>query len=224
LPADVFDKPDDLVFICCSQSEMMVFSRKHETPQVSVRLGQIAFRNVTEFKYLGIIFDRKLTWRLHAEFIQRRCHARVILMKSIAGQSWGAHPVCLLVLYKSTVWSALEYVGVCFSGMSDSDCHMRRLERIQWRAGRICFGLMRSTHVMSVEVLAGLPPIRQRLSFLNERFLVSALVQPNDLLMMKLDELHRMNSNCRPEWQIVRENRILSRTYFLTEFNLDICA
>jgi hypothetical protein len=28
-----------------------------------------------------------------------------------------------------------------------------RLERIQWRAGWVGFGLMRSTHVLSVEVL-----------------------------------------------------------------------
>jgi hypothetical protein len=140
------------------------FSRKHENPYFSVRLGQTALQNVTEFKYLGIIFDRKQTWRQPAEYIQRRCHARVNFMKSIAGQSWGAHPACLLVLYKRTVRFAIEYGGVCFSGMSD--CHMRRLERIQWRAGRICFGLMRSTHVMSVKVLAGLPPIRQRFSFL----------------------------------------------------------
>jgi hypothetical protein len=70
-----------------------------------------------------------------------------------------------------------------------SGCHMKRMEWIQWRAGRICFGLMRSTHVLSVEVLAGLPSIRQRLSFLNERFLVSALVKPNDLLIVKLGEL-----------------------------------
>jgi hypothetical protein len=57
------------------------------------------------------------------------------------------------------------------------------------------------THVMSVEVLAGLPPIRQRFSFLNERLLVSALVKPKDLLMVKLEELHRiwMNSTCLAE-------------------------
>jgi hypothetical protein len=42
---------------------------------------------------------------------------------------------------------------------------------------------MISTHVLSVEVLVDLPTIRQRVSFLNERFLVSALVKPNDLLM-----------------------------------------
>jgi hypothetical protein len=188
-----------------------------------VRLGQIALRNVTEFKYLRIIFDRKLTWRLHVDCIQRRCHAGGNFMKSIAGQSWGAHPTaCLLVLYKSTIGSVIQYGGVCFSGISD--CHMRRLERIQWRAGRICFVLMRSTHVMSVEVLAGLPPIKQRLLFLNERLLVSALVKPNDLLMVKLEELHRiwMNSNCLPEWQIVRESRIVSGTHFFTEFDLHL--
>jgi hypothetical protein len=131
-----------------------------------VRIGQTALLNVTESKHLGIIFDRKLTWRLHAEYIERRCHARVNFMKRIAGQSWGAHPACLLALYKSTVRSVIEYDGVCSSGMSD--CYSGK---------RICFGLMRSTHVLSVEVLVDLPPIRQRLSFINERFLVSALVK-----------------------------------------------
>jgi hypothetical protein len=87
------------------------------------------------------------------------------------------------VFYKKTLRSVINYGGVCFSGMCD--CNMRRLERIQWKAGR-----MRSTHVLSVEVLAGLPPIKQRLSFLNERFLVSASVKPKDLLMVKLDEFH----------------------------------
>jgi hypothetical protein len=105
-----------------------------------------------------------------------------------------------------------------------SGCHMKRMEWIQWRAGRICFGLMRSTHVLSVDVLAGIPPIRQRLSFSKERFLVSALVKPNDLLMVKLEELHRIwnNSKCLPEWKIVRESRIVLRTNFLMEFDLHL--
>jgi hypothetical protein len=135
----------------------------------------------------------------------------LIFLTNFVGQSWGAHLACLLVLYKSTVQSVIEYGGVCFSGMSDF--HMRRLERIQWRAGRICFGLMRSTHVLSVKVLAGLPPIRQRLSFLNDKFLMSVLVKPNDLLMVKLDELHRIWNNSN--WQNVRECRMVSRAHCL---------
>jgi hypothetical protein len=75
---------------------------------------------------------------------------------------------------------------------------------------------MRSTHVLSVEILAGLLPIRQRLSFL-----VSVLVKPNDLLMVKLEELHRIwnNSNCLSEWQIVNKSWMVSKTHFLTKFD-----
>jgi hypothetical protein len=42
--------------------------------------------------------------------------------------------------------------------------------------------------------------------------------------MVKLDELYRIwnNSNCLPEWQIVRESRMVSRTHFLTEFDLHL--
>jgi hypothetical protein len=72
--------------------------------------------------------------------------------------------------------------------------------------------------VLSVEILAGFPTIKQRLSFLNERFLVSALVQANDLLIVTLDELHRIWKilNCPPKWQVVRESRMVSRASQLT--------
>jgi hypothetical protein len=70
--------------LSANKSEMMVFSRKQENLQVSVWLGQTAPQNITEFKYLGIIFDRKLTWWLHAEYIQQRCHAKVKWRKLLA--------------------------------------------------------------------------------------------------------------------------------------------
>jgi hypothetical protein len=83
---------------------------------------------------------------------------------------------------------------------------------------------MRTTNVLSVEVLAGLSLIRRSIWFLNDRFLVSALIKPNDLLMVNVKELHRIwnNSNCLPEWQIVHESRIVSRTHFLKEFDLHL--
>jgi hypothetical protein len=42
--------------------------------------------------------------------------------------------------------------------------------------------------------------------------------------MVKLDELHLIwnNSNCRPEWHILGESRMVSRTHFLTEFDLHL--
>jgi hypothetical protein len=42
--------------------------------------------------------------------------------------------------------------------------------------------------------------------------------------MVKLKDSHQIwnNSNCLPEWQIFRESRRVSRTHFLTEFDLHL--
>jgi hypothetical protein len=42
--------------------------------------------------------------------------------------------------------------------------------------------------------------------------------------MIRLEKLHRIwnNSNCLPEWQIVREGRMVSTTHFLKEFDLHL--
>jgi hypothetical protein len=71
---------------------------------------------------------------------------------------------------------------------------------------------------------SGSPSDNTEAFVLNERFLVSALVKPNDLLIVKLDKLHRIwnNSNCLPKWQIVHESRMVSRLQFLTEFDLHL--
>lgn len=55
-----------------SKSELMVFSRKHQTPQPTIMLDGAALQNVTKFKYLGIMFDTKLTWRPHVDLIQKK--------------------------------------------------------------------------------------------------------------------------------------------------------
>jgi hypothetical protein len=44
------------------------------------------------------------------------------------------------------------------------------------------------------------------------------------MMRMRLDELHQIwnNSNCCLEWQIVHKSRMVSRTHFLTEFDLHL--
>jgi hypothetical protein len=97
--------------LSANKSEMMIFSRKHENPQVLVRLGQTAFRNVTEFKYLGIIFDSKVTWRLHAEYATQG-----LFYEEHCGPILGCPPSLSTVVYKSTVLSVIEYGGCASLG------------------------------------------------------------------------------------------------------------
>ena len=40
-------------------------------------------------KFLGLIFDQKLTWNDHIKYIENKCNKRLNLMRSVAGNSWG---------------------------------------------------------------------------------------------------------------------------------------
>jgi hypothetical protein len=51
--------------------------------------------------------------------------------RSIADVWWGAHPRCVLLLYKGLIGSIVDYAWVCYSGMAKT--HMFRLERVQYR-------------------------------------------------------------------------------------------
>jgi hypothetical protein len=91
-----------------------------------------------------------------------------------------------------------------------SDCQIRRLERIQWRTRRIWFGLMRICGGSG-----GYPFDKTKAFVLNDWLLVLGLVKPNDFLMVRLMELHRIwnNSNCLPEWQIGGHTFLRSSTW-----------
>lgn len=120
-----------------------------------------------EFKYLGVIFDHRFNWKAQTNYIVKKCEKRLNFMRSVAGSNWGAHPDSLLMLYKTTILSILEYGCIAFRHLKN--CHRIKLMRIQWRALRLSLGLMRSTHTSSLEVLAGVMPLDLRWQKLSDK-------------------------------------------------------
>jgi hypothetical protein len=121
----------------------------------------------------------------------------------MASVSWGAHPDIMLMLYKGLVRSILEYGCLAFDRMADN--YMLKLERIQYRCLRIALGLMQSTHVQTVEIIAGVEPLRLRYSMLNQKYLTKVVSSAIHPLKQKLSELHSMGSP-----KIIREFSIIS--------------
>jgi hypothetical protein len=119
--------------ISSSKSEVMLFSRKHERSPILIRIGAHDLPQATTFKYLGVFFDCGLRWSAQTKYVKRRCLQSINLLKSVVGVSWGAHPSCMLLLYRGLIGSVLART------------HMLLLERIQYRALRISMGLMGST-------------------------------------------------------------------------------
>ena len=79
----------------------------HPDPTLTLYNSQILVVNQT--KFLGIIFDAKLNFKVHIEYVRQKCFKAMNLLKIVAKTDWGADRSVLLRLYRSFVRSRMEY-------------------------------------------------------------------------------------------------------------------
>ena len=51
-------------------------------------------------KFVGILFDKQLTWTPHINYIVDKCKTRLNLMRCVSGTTYGASKQPLLIMYK----------------------------------------------------------------------------------------------------------------------------
>ena len=71
------------LFINVTKTEVMLFGtsqRLAKVDQFSVSVNGSAIKRFTEFKYLGVIFDERLSWKEHVKEIASKAGRRVGLL------------------------------------------------------------------------------------------------------------------------------------------------
>ena len=71
--------------------------------------------------YLGVTFDRRLTWTQHINTTCDRAKLRIGIMKKLAGTDWGADHSILKKLYMGRVRPVLEYGISAWGTTSESN-------------------------------------------------------------------------------------------------------
>jgi len=120
---------------------------------------------VEETKFLGIIFDSKLSFLPHIRHLKDKCVKALNSLRVLAHTSWGADQKTLLHLYRSLIRSKLDYGCVVYGSARPS--YLRILDPIQNHALRLCLGAFRTSPCHSLSVEANEPPLnlrRQKLS------------------------------------------------------------
>ena len=75
---------------------------------------------VEESKFLGVIFDRKLSFIPHIRYIKAKCLKALNLLKVLSNTSWGADRSTLLHLYRSLIRSKLDYGSIVYGSARKS--------------------------------------------------------------------------------------------------------
>lgn len=144
---------------CCINFSRL---RNADEPQLSlyaqrIRVGQ-------SVKFLGMIFDRRLTWIDHLKALRAKCMKRLNTLKALSGTKWGADRTTMLRFYKAYVRSCLDYGSQVYSSARPSALKM--LDSIHHTALRIASGAFRSTPVPSLLSECSEPPLSMRRTYL----------------------------------------------------------
>ena len=136
----------------CQQRKM------HNDPQLF--LDGTPLPVVQEFKYLGVIFDNKLSFIPHLRYLRGKCLRALNLLKVVAHNRWGGDREMLLMLYRSLIRSKLDYGSIVYGSARKS--YLQMLDPIHNQGLRLCLGAFRTSPVASLYAEANEPSLNDR--------------------------------------------------------------
>ena len=127
-------------------------------------LGESPLPFVESAKFLGLYFDRRLTWKRHINHIRTRCTSPINLLRILSGTRWGADRICLLRLYRALVRPILDYGSIVYNSAAVST--LRPVNTIHHTGIRLSTGAFRTSRIECLLVDASEPPLAKRRDFL----------------------------------------------------------
>ena len=127
----------------------------HPDPDMYIKGQRIPC--VEEVKFLGLIFDCRLTWVPHLKTLKAKCLESLNILKVLSHTSWGADRKTLLRLYKALIFSKISYGCEIYSSATPS--RLKILDSVHHSGIRLASGAFRTSPIPSLLVDAGELPL-----------------------------------------------------------------
>ena len=114
---------------------------------------------VKEAKFLGLIWDTKLTFEPLMKYLKAWCKKSLSVLKVLSRTEWGADWTTVLKLYRPLVRSKLDYGCIVYG--SASKTALTKLDRIHNQGLHLSLGAFRSSRVESLYVEVNEPPLEK---------------------------------------------------------------
>lgn len=135
-------------------------------PTLKMRGQEITVQD--EHKFLGVIFDKKLTFSAHIKNLKAKSLKSLNLLKILSHRSWGADRETLHRIYTSIVRSRLDYA--CFIYGSARPSVLKCLDTVHHLGLRLVLGAFRTTPVQSLYVEANEWSLERRRFYLGATY------------------------------------------------------
>ena len=187
-----------------SKTVAVCFSRRRtkEVP-TTLKLNNCILPYSEEAKFLGIIFDKRLTWSSHVNILKDKAKKSLDILKVVSSHNWGADKKSLLRLYNALVRSKIDYGCQIYSSACKTT--LNKLDVIHNMGLRICSGAFRTSPVESIYVDTDQIPLDLRREELSLRYinrLKNNSSNPTKYVLADCDHQKFNTSKCSKPLQI----------------------
>ena len=120
---------ENAMTINITKTSCQTFSLCHKQITPNIIYNNTQLQNVSTFKYLGVTFDSKVTWKDHIADITTRTRGRLPVLKRLAGTKWGCATTTLNSTYKKYIKPIMTYS--CGALITASDQTVKKLDNVQ---------------------------------------------------------------------------------------------
>jgi ribonuclease HI len=133
---------------------------KYISNDANLYLNGQKVKTCAEAKFLGLTFDRKLTWNPHIKSLRERCFKQLNLLRSLTKHTWGADLPSMLMLYRGLILSRIDYGCEAYATARKS--LLETIDTLQTKCLRICCGASQSSPRDAINVECGEIPLDLR--------------------------------------------------------------
>ncbi|GFS74839.1 putative RNA-directed DNA polymerase from transposon X-element [Trichonephila clavipes] len=184
-----------------SKSRCIHFCRKRNLhPDTFIHIGNIQIPIVSEMRFLGVIFDCKLTFLPHVLYLRKKCERSLNILKVLSNTLWGADS-----LVTPSISSTNPFVfELCLCSVRFCSCIC---VKTTGPSISFCSGAFRTSPVTRLYVVCHQPPLELRRRQLIENYFIRAMSVPSHPLKpfavaIGLTRLYEARSfNIKPFWE-----------------------
>lgn len=161
-----------------NKTTLLHFNNKNIIPgNTEIVIQNHTIQSSESARFLGVIFDHKLSFVPQIDQINKRCAKSLNIIKYLCGTWWGSDPETLLILYKSLVRSIIDYGIFVYFPKRKNIAY--KLEKIQYVAIRSALGYRKTTPTNILLAESKLTQIKDRASYLANCFLAKTFSNNN---------------------------------------------
>ena len=123
-------------------------------------------------KLLGVTFDTMFSYSSHVKGLVAKSKAKINAIKTLAGTTWGQDKDTLIMTYKATCRSVLEYAAPVWTPII-SNTSWEKLQNIQNQALRVATGCLKMSAVDHLHRETKVLPLRPHCELLTKQYLAA---------------------------------------------------